>query len=256
MPSPTISAALDGLPLDPARLTEVVRRATGRGDAEVASVKTRPAAHRVENMTTAALTHVSGTLTDGTPWRVFAKTLRPAWHAPMWADIPPVFHDEVKRELNWHDEPRVYAGPLADDLPGDLRLPELYGHDETDERITLWLEDVGDTTTWDLARYQRTAVHLGRLAGRWPEAHALEHLRGSAVARWRSCSTARSATPTSPPSPTTRCGSPGSSEGDGRAWRPAWGPGPARRGRASACRGVRAAAPRPGPRRRNPRQPA
>ncbi len=178
MPSPTISAELEGVPVGPARLTEVVRGATGRDDAEVASVETRGAAHRVENMTTAALTHVSGTLTDGMPWRVFAKTLRPAWHAPLWAQIPPAFHEQVRRTLDWQDEPRIYRGPLGDDLPGELRLPQLYGLDETDQRITLWLEDVDDTTGWDLARYQRTARHLGQLAGRWPEERARESLPG------------------------------------------------------------------------------
>lgn len=178
MQSSRTAAALDGVPVDPVRLTAVVRRATGRHDAEIASVETRPATHRVENMTTAALTQVSGTLSDGTPWRVFAKTLRPAWHAPLWADIPPAFHEQVKRSLDWHDEPRTYRGPLADDLPGDLRLPRLYGLDETDERITLWLEDVDDTTCWSVARYRRTAQHLGRLAGRWSEQRAVEQLPG------------------------------------------------------------------------------
>lgn len=178
MPSPTICAALDGVPVAPARFTEIVRRATGREGVELASIETRPAAHRVANMTTAALTHVSGTLTDGTPWRVFAKTLRPCWHAPTWADIPPAFHDQVRTSLDWQDEPRIYGGPMAADLPGDLRLPRLYGIDESDERITLWLEEVDDTTSWDIGRYERTARHLGRLAGRWSEARAVESLPG------------------------------------------------------------------------------
>lgn len=176
MQSPTVSAALDGGAVDPVRLTEVVRRATGRDGARIASVETRPAAHRVENMTTAGLTHVSGTLTDGTPWRLFAKTLRPAWRSPMWNDIPPVFHEQVKRTLDWHDEPRIYRGPLVDDLPDGLRLPRLYGLDETEERITLWLEEVDDAGPWNMARYERSARRLGRLAGRWPEARAVEQL--------------------------------------------------------------------------------
>jgi hypothetical protein len=94
------------------------------------------------------------------------------------AQIPPVFHAEVRRALDWHDEPRFYRGPLGDDLPGDLRLPRLYGLDETDQRITLWLEDVDDATPWDLTRYQRTTRHLGQLAGRWPEERARESLPG------------------------------------------------------------------------------
>ena len=178
MQAPTSGRTLDGVAIDHARLTEVVRSVTGRADAEVASVETRPAAHRAENMTTAALTHVTGTLTDGTPWRVFAKTLRPAWCAPMWAVIPPVFHDEVRRTLDWRDEPRIYTGPLADDLPDGLRLPAFHGVDDGDERATLWLEDVADTTPWDLDRYRRSARALGRLAGRWTEDQAVAQLPG------------------------------------------------------------------------------
>lgn len=173
MKTPTMSVDLG---LDPERLAEVVHRLTGRPDAEIATVEARPAAHRVDNMTTAALTHVSGTLVDGTEWRLFVKTLRPAWRAPMWDQIPPIFHDSVRRELNWEDEPRIYTGPLSDDLPGDLRLPQLYAIDRGDELISLWLEDVEDTTPWNVDRYRRTAHHLGRLAGRWTEDRAVKQL--------------------------------------------------------------------------------
>lgn len=164
------------LAVDRERLTAVVRRVVGRPDAQLATVQVRPASHQVENMTTQALTHVWGTLADGTPWRVFAKTLRPAWHAPLWEQIPPTFHDQVRRTLDWQDEPHVYTSPLARDLPSGLRLPRLYGVDRGEERITLWLEDVDDTQTWDAARYQRTARQLGRLAGRWPEHRVVAEL--------------------------------------------------------------------------------
>jgi len=176
METMTMTSPAGGPSLDRDRLTAVVRRATGRDDAQLASIDSRPAAHRVENMTTSALTHVFGTLTDGTSWRVFAKTLRPAWLALLWDEIPPMFHDQVRRSLNWQDEPRIYRGPLAGDVPGDLRLPELYGIDEGEEHVTLWLEDVADTSVWDLDRYRRSARALGRLSGRWSEARAVEQL--------------------------------------------------------------------------------
>lgn len=167
---------VDGAAVDRERLAVVAAAATGRDRVEVATIEVRPAAHRVENMTTAALDHVSGTLADGTPWRAFAKTLRPAWHAPMWDQIPPAFHEQVRRVLDWEDEPRVYAGPLAEDVPGELRLPRLYAMDRTEDRITLWLEEVADVTPWDVARYERSALLLGRLAGRWPERRAVDEL--------------------------------------------------------------------------------
>lgn len=168
--------AADSVSLDPDRLAEVVKRATGRANSDIAMIDVRQATHRVENMTTAALTHVAGTLIDGTPWRIFVKTLRPAWHAPSWSQIPPHFHEQVRRSLDWEDEPRIYTGPLSREMPGNLRLPTLYGVDKTDDRIVLWLEDVDDSTPWDVARYQRTAHHLGRLAGRWSEHRAVEQL--------------------------------------------------------------------------------
>ncbi len=161
---------------DQEQLTAVVRRVTGRPDAQLATVRVRPASHRVENYTTQALTHVWGTLSDGTPWRVFAKTLRPAWHAPQWELIPPQFHEQVRRTLNWQDEPRVYASPLARDLPPGVRFPHVFAVDHGEERITLWLEDVDDTGPWDTARYLRTARRLGRLAGRWPEHRVVDEL--------------------------------------------------------------------------------
>lgn len=165
-----------GVTLDRERLTAVVRRVTGRPDAELATVCARPASHRVENMTTQALTHVSGTLVDGTPWRVFAKTLRPAWHAPLWEQIPPEFHDQVRQTLDWQDEPQVYISHLARDLPPGLRFPHLFAVDDGDERVTVWLEDVDDIEPWDTSRYRRTARRLGRLAGRWPEHRVVAEL--------------------------------------------------------------------------------
>lgn len=158
------------------RLAAVVRRATGRDDAVIATATARPAAHRVSNMTTAALTRVRGRLVDGTPWRVFAKTLHPVWCAPEWDRIPPEAHEEAKRDLDWQDEPRIYRGPLAKDLPAGMRLPRLLAVDEGDERITLWLEEVDDVGAWDAARHRRTARRLGRLAGRWSERRALQEL--------------------------------------------------------------------------------
>jgi hypothetical protein len=83
--------------------------------------------------------------------------------------VPPFAQEEVRRTLDWRDEPRVYTSRLAEDLPPGLRLPDLYAVDEDEQRITLWLEEVTDTQPWGPARYQRAARQLGRLAGRWPE---------------------------------------------------------------------------------------
>lgn len=109
-----VDETLLGVAVDRERLTAVVRRVTGRPDAVINAVSVRPASHRVENMTTRALTHVWGTLSDGTPW-------------------PPFAQEDVRSTLDWQDEPRVYTSRLAEDLPPGLRLPTLYAVDEAEE---------------------------------------------------------------------------------------------------------------------------
>ncbi|HEX7135147.1 MAG TPA: hypothetical protein VF228_21415 [Iamia sp.] len=148
-------------------LRDAVRAATGRDG--VATWTAEPLDHHVDNMTTERLDRVTGTLDDGTTWSLVAKTLRPASASPQWAMIPPFAHEQVLRELDWRDEPRVYRSALATDLPQGVRLPRLWHVDEGDERIVLWLEDVDDRATWDVALHLRAAEALGRLAGTWPD---------------------------------------------------------------------------------------
>jgi tRNA A-37 threonylcarbamoyl transferase component Bud32 len=148
-------------------LTRVVRAATGRSDATIATIARRTIA-AVDNMTTETIERLSGTLADGTDFSVVAKTLRPIAHAPEFAAIPDQLQPMVAATLDWRDEPAIWASGLADELPSGLRLPRLYEIEERDERITIWMEDVGDRTAWTLDRYERTARRLGQLAGRWP----------------------------------------------------------------------------------------
>ena len=122
----------------------------------------------VENMTTRSLDRVAGTLADGTPWSVIAKTLHPASDSPIWQFIPAAFRDQVIEDLNWLDEPRVYESGLRDALPAPLRMPEVFAVDRSESTVTIWMEDVADSAPWDLARFGRTALALGRLVGRVP----------------------------------------------------------------------------------------
>ena len=158
----------------PPGLLEALRAATGRDSVAIADHRAAPAGHRVENMTTDSLTRHHGTLSDGTPWRLFAKVLHPASSSPAWEQIPEPFRPLVLEDLHWLDEPRVMGGVLRTDLPEGLRMPALW-HIERDaegERVTLWLEEVDDITPWDLERYRRTAARLGALHARWPEERA------------------------------------------------------------------------------------
>ena len=127
-----------------------------------------PLTHRVANMTTRSLERASGRLRDGTEGSVVVKTLQPASASTLFQNIPPEFQDEVLRELNWLDEPRVYRSGLAAAMPEGLRLPVLYGVDEASDSIALWIEDVDDVAPWNIDRYRRSAAALGRLGVRWP----------------------------------------------------------------------------------------
>lgn len=164
-------------------LRSLAGAATGRDlgeliDGDLAAWGVTPSGHPVENMTTHALDHVGGTLADGTPWRVFAKTLHPASASPTFAFVPPEHRAQVLRDLDWQDEPRIYRSALAADLPDGVRLPAVWAIDECgSERLVLWLEHVEDEGgAWDLARYRRSARALGRLTGRWPEDRAAGEL--------------------------------------------------------------------------------
>ena len=130
----------------------------------------------VTNLTTGGLARVSGLFADGSPWSVFAKTLRPVEESEAWSIIPQEHHDEVRHELNWLDEPRVYRSALASELPDGFRFPTIFRMDQGERRLTIWMEDVADESRWDTERYRRTATLLGRLSARCPATRAATEL--------------------------------------------------------------------------------
>lgn len=155
---------------------EVIERVTGSADGELLDVRTELLVDNPENMTTAALRRYRGTSSDGVEWSVVAKALRPASESPLWDSIPDEFRPDVLRNLDWHGEPRLYELGLDAHLPEGLRTPEIYLIDRRDDSITIWMEDIADHSDWSPARYRRTAVALGRMSGRWPEAVATTDL--------------------------------------------------------------------------------
>jgi hypothetical protein len=111
-----------------------------------------PVAFRPVALTTAAVYRVvSGSAS------AFVKVLR-----------RPVFPGELAAlvaEIPWRDE----ADFLVSDweLPPGLRRPRVLRVDDLGDRIALWLEDVRCADVpWDLARFRRAALGLGRWAGR------------------------------------------------------------------------------------------
>lgn len=156
-------------------VTFLARAATG-ATLKVSEWALAPTGHEVENMTTRALERLRGTLDCGTSWSVFAKSLHPAFESPMWDEVPEEFRDSVLEDLNWLDEPRIYRSDLRHRLPDGLRMPEVFRIDESPSVITLWIEDLPDSSGWDVARYRRSARALGRLAGRWLGERAVTEL--------------------------------------------------------------------------------
>lgn len=143
----------------------VIRQATGGARATTSSREA--VEHRIENMTTSRLERFSGSRTDGTGWSVIAKSLQPASRHPSFAEIPPEHRQQVLEDLDWTDEPRLYRSGLGEQLPHPLRMPSIFAIDEALDQATIWMEDLADTGTWDLPRYQRTANVLGRLGAAW-----------------------------------------------------------------------------------------
>jgi hypothetical protein len=157
-------------------VTAAARAALGRDDAVVARWEVAPATHRPDNMTTAALEFVRGSMTDGAEFTLFVKTLRPASASPWWPLIPESDRSNVLAALDWLDEPRVYRSALHAHLPTGLRMPHLWHVVETDQQIQLWLEAIEGRGGWDTAAYHRAATVLGRLSGRWPGRRVAEEL--------------------------------------------------------------------------------
>jgi hypothetical protein len=154
----------------------MARAATGRPDAVVREWQLTDTGARIENLTTDRLERLTGTLDDGTPWSVFAKTLHPASDSPTWVEIPEEFHAAVLEDLFWLAEPRLYQSGLDRGLPSGLRMPAIHRIDEGTDRVTIWMEEVDDGAEWDLARYRRTAETLGRMSAMWPEERAVTEL--------------------------------------------------------------------------------
>lgn len=111
-----------------------------------------PVAFRPVALTTAAVYRVVSP--DGS---VFVKVLRrpsfPGELAPLVARIP------------WRDEADFLLSSF--ELPPGFRRPRVVRVDDFGDRIALWLEDVRcASVSWDVPRFRRAALALGRWAGR------------------------------------------------------------------------------------------
>lgn len=156
-------------------LTEVVRAATGRPDAEVSRCRTEPVDHQIGSWATADLQRLRGVAsTHAGPmtWSVFVKTLHSPRGLRLPAELPAGAREHVlalaASDRTWRHEADIYRAGLDDLLPSGLRLPVRYRIDEQGaDRIVEWLEDVPTADVrWDRSRFELAAALLGRLAAR------------------------------------------------------------------------------------------
>lgn len=145
-------------------------------DGDAGEWRSSALAHVVDNMTTHALDRHVCIAADGSSRSLIRKTLHPASESPYFAMIPKEQWAPTLVALNWLDEPRVYRSGLAAGLPDPLRMPVVYAIEEASNRISIWMEDVHDASPWDLDRYRRTAVALGRMSGTWNVSRATDAL--------------------------------------------------------------------------------
>jgi len=101
------------------------------------------------------------------PFSLFVKQVQSWERSETFTLVPEEIRELAASGFPWRIEPLVYRSDLATRLPEGLRMPQAYGVFEPDDlSATLWLEDVPtQDVTWDLARYERAASLLGRLAG-------------------------------------------------------------------------------------------
>lgn len=137
---------------DEATLTNVVRQALGRKDAEVTSWRVTSLHGGAGG---GALYRLAGRARAGSevlPWSVIHKIVRGTEDAMDPASL-----------RYWAREPLAYRSGVLADLPGGLAIPRCHGITETEDReYGLWLEDVVETRrSWTLEHYGSVARQLG-----------------------------------------------------------------------------------------------
>jgi len=157
---------------DEAALAELTQSATGDPGAVPLTAFAEPVDYPVGTPTTAALVRLKGTarLTGGdvTEWSVFVKRLQSAKHWAYLHFVPEPERIEFINAIPWRLEIAAQRSDLPRLLPDGMRLPAAYRIEEgEDERATIWMEDVAQSELpWDLDKFTRAAILLGRLSAR------------------------------------------------------------------------------------------
>ncbi len=152
--------------VDRSTLTPVVRRALGRGTAEVIAWGCQPLyGGAVSAVSGGGVYLFQGMCVDRgetLPWSVVLKI------SPPFGDG--ATHEEPSSPVYWKRELLVYKSDLLATLPDGLAAPRCHGTRVLEGKTTwLWLEYVEDVhrSSWPLERYGLAARHLGRFNGQY-----------------------------------------------------------------------------------------
>lgn len=110
---------------------------------------------------------------------LFVKHVHEWSRSPFFAELPAEVRPWAAQQVPWRTEGEVYRSDLGDRLPEGLALARAVGvHPIDDLAYAVWLEVVPvEDVAWDLARYERAAFLLGRMAAS-PAVRALAGIGG------------------------------------------------------------------------------
>jgi hypothetical protein len=163
--------ALGAADVDDDALAEMVARSHRSAEVgELLDVEVVEVAYGLDAISTAGRHRVRGDARyAGTvrPFSLFVKQVQAWERSETFTQVPEEIRELAAAGFPWRIEPLVYRSDLAGRLPDGLRMPRSFGvFDLDDLSAAIWLEDVPVRhVTWDLARYERAAFLLGRLAG-------------------------------------------------------------------------------------------
>jgi hypothetical protein len=150
-------------------LAAMVADSLGVADVEVTDCHAEVAEYDIEALTTAGRYWVRGTARHaaGTSSFTFYVKVVQSWtRSAAFQQVPEPVREVAAASLPWRNEPLVYRSDLGARLPAGLTLPRVHAvRDLDDLSAAVWLEAVDvDPSPWPVARFDRAAYLLGRLA--------------------------------------------------------------------------------------------
>jgi hypothetical protein len=129
-----------------------------------------PVDYSIPAITTGGRWWVRGTASvagEPRPFSLFVKQVQSWARSALFAEVPVEMREMAEAGVPWRTEALVYRSDLRVHLPAGLTMPRSLGVIDLDDKsASVWLEEVAaPTVAWDLARFERAAYLLGRLAG-------------------------------------------------------------------------------------------